>query len=174
MVPNNKFQSPPSIVSIILLMTPSDNEVLTDEDNFVNNLLNVICSKEMLIPNFILIGWGSTWPTIQSFIWSHINIRVIVVIAHKLDKGEILIPIATNIQYTCTQHILQRLNALFRLSISLWKVTSAEVKAGAKSLLETFQKGEVKRGSLSKIPKARTPQSLTISPTYNMASLLVE
>lgn len=81
--------------------------------------------KDYLIPNhnFVavlsLANWNTTIPSIEKLVQWCTNIGVIVVVERKLSWMKVGIPTTTEINNTRPQHILECLDGLLTLSISL-------------------------------------------------------
>ena len=88
------------------------------------------------LPYLSSTNGGPKLPPIQQLKGWHTNARMMAVVVRKLCQGKIRVPTPTEIQHTCSEHVLERLNRSLTLPVSLWVVCGTKMQSRTQFLMK--------------------------------------
>jgi len=131
-----KLKLGPTSVRITLLTTLSGQQPLFDLLDLLCRLKHYLRTTHHALPYLTPANRGSTPPPIQQLKGRHANARMMAIVIRKLCQGKIRVPTPAEIQHTCSEHVLERLNRPLTLPVSLRVVCGTKMQFRTQFLMK--------------------------------------
>lgn len=144
-----------------------------DNMELVHGFFNKLGYEKTSFSYFCPSQWGSTWPSIQCFVWWYTNAHIVTIIIEESINGIYLsyIPNHSNMHTLSISSMVQIVLSIFPLGFG-WKVVLM-CNFVPNALYNALQNAGVNLGSRYDIISAGTPCCLTIWHMYIFAKIYI-